>query len=234
MFFRQLFDYETWSFSYLIACEKTRQALIIDSVLSQVELIKQYLEEFDLKLVKSLETHVHADHITGAGKLREIFGCETFSAVESKVACASNTFKNDDIITVGDLSLKAIATPGHTDDSYSFLLVENQQFYLFTGDTLFARGTGRTDFQNGNAENLFDSLQKLFAFPDTTLVYPAHDYKGRNVSTIGEEKRFNPRVVGKDKAAFVAQMKKLVLPNPKFIDIAVPANKACGQIKMEA
>ncbi len=236
MIFRQVFDHETYSFSYLLACEASKEAIIIDPVLGQVDMLIQYLEELGLTLVKTIETHVHADHITGAGQLRERLNSESYSGIEAGVECASHNFKDGDQITLGSLTLEAIHTPGHTEDSYSFLLKDGEGQYLFTGDTLLIRGTGRTDFQNGDPHKLFASLNRLLKLEDSTWVYPGHDYNGRNVSSIGEENLHNPRIAKRDEKEFVKMMQELKLAKPKFIDQAVPANQSCGnnQQKMEA
>lgn len=231
MIFRQLFERESSTYSYLIGCEKTHQAVLIDTVNSAVDQYLQLLDELNLKLVYVLDTHTHADHITGAGALRTATGALTLLGEQANSFCVSKALHHGDIINVGQLVIEALHTPGHTDDSYSFILEENGQLYAFTGDTLLIRGTGRTDFQNGNAtqqyQSLFDHLLKL---PDNTWVYPGHDYKGWTVSTIGEEKANNPRLQVKDLAEYVALMNNLKLTNPKMMDIAVPANKACGKI----
>ena len=231
MIFRQLFERESSTYTYLIGCEHTRQAVLIDTVKSEVDQYLQLLNELNLKLVYVLDTHTHADHITGAGALRDATGASTLLGEEAHSVCVSKTMHHGDIINVGQLVIEALHTPGHTDDSYSFILEESGQFYVFTGDTLLIRGTGRTDFQNGNATeqyiSLFDHLLKL---PDDTWVYPGHDYKGWTVSTIGEEKANNPRLQVKDVAEYVALMNNLKLPNPKLMDTAVPAKRACGQL----
>lgn len=231
MIFRQLFERESSTYTYLIGCEQTRQAVLIDTVNSALDQYLQLLDELNLKLVYVLDTHTHADHITGAGALRDATGASTLLGEEAHSACVSKAMHHGDIINVGQLVIEALHTPGHTDDSYSFILEENGQLYAFTGDTLLIRGTGRTDFQNGNATDqyisLFDHLLKL---PDNTWVYPGHDYKGWTVSTIGEERANNPRLQVKDLAEYVALMNNLKLPNPKMMDIAVPANKACGKV----
>jgi len=229
MIFRQLFERESSTYTYLIACEKTRQAVLIDSVKSELDRYLQLLEELNLQLIYVLDTHTHADHITGAGALRNVTGASTLLGKEANSSCVSRPMGHKEIIKVGQLVIEAWHTPGHTDDSYSFVLQEKEQFYVFTGDTLLIRGTGRTDFQNGNAADQYNSLfDHLLKLPDNTLVYPAHDYKGWTVSTIGEEKAHNPRLQVKDIASYVELMNNLKLPNPKMMDIAVPANRACG------
>jgi sulfur dioxygenase len=178
------------------------------------------MEELDLKLVKAVDTHLHADHITGLGALRDRTRCVTVMGEQSKVDVVSMRIADGDRLTVGGLSLDALYTPGHTDDSYSFVFGDR----VFTGDTLLIRGTGRTDFQNGDSRAQYESLQRLMRLPEETLVFPAHDYKGDTVSTIGEEKRFNPRLKVRDAEEYAALMAGLNLPNPKMMDVAVPAN----------
>ena len=229
MIFRQMFERESSTYTYLLACEKTRQAVLIDTVKSQNELYLQLLRELQLTLVYVLDTHTHADHITGAGALRDLTGASTLLGAEARSACVSKAMQDNDLIRVGELVIKAMHTPGHTDDSYCFILENAGQTYAFTGDTLLIRGTGRTDFQNGSARDQYHSLfEHLLKLPDDTWVYPAHDYKGWTTSTIGEEKAHNPRLQVADAAAYVELMNNLKLPNPTLMDVAVPANKACG------
>lgn len=230
MIFRQLFERESSTYTYLIGCRQTRAAALIDAVKEEVPKYLQLLNELDLTLAYALDTHTHADHITGAGDLRDATGCTTLLGEKAQSTCASGALSDGDEINIGTLTLKALFTPGHTDDSYSFLLNHQGQNYVFTGDTLLIRGTGRTDFQNGNAVDQYHSLfEKLLALPDDTLVYPGHDYKGWTLSTIDEEKAHNPRLQVKDVHAYVELMNNLNLPNPKMMDVAVPANQACGQ-----
>lgn len=229
MLFRQLFDETSWSYTYLIAEEEGGQALLIDPVLEKIELYQQLIDELDLTLVYALDTHVHADHITALGKLRELYHCETVHGENSKARGITKFVKDNEIISLGDLKLKTLYTPGHTDDSYCFLLESQPANLLFSGDTLLIRGTGRTDFQHGNAVQQYDSIfNKLLTLDDKTLLYPGHDYRGLTVSTIGEEKRFNPRLQVKNTAEYTAMMAKLKLDKPKQMDIAVPANLKCG------
>lgn len=230
MIFRQLFERESSTYTYLIACEQTRKAALIDTVKAEVPKYLQLLRELDLTLSYALDTHTHADHITGAGDLRDQTGCQTLLGEEAHSACVSHGLKDGEKIEVGTLTLTAIYTPGHTDDSYSYLLEHADEIYLFTGDTLLIRGTGRTDFQNGSAQQQYASLfHKLLRLPDSTRVYPAHDYKGWTASTIGEEKMHNPRLQVQSENAYVELMNNLKLPNPQLMDVAVPANKACGK-----
>src|SRR5690606_27271379 len=195
MIFRPFFDADTSTYTYLIGDPKTRKAVLIDPVLEQVDRDLQFVKELGLELSHVFETHVHADHVTGAGLLRERTGCIVVGG-KGGASCADRHVEHDEVIEVGELRFRALATPGHTRDSFSFYI----DGMVFTGDTLFVRGTGRTDFQNGDPEALYDSITRvLFALPDETLVYPGHDYAGRMVTTIGEEKRHNPRLAGKSK-----------------------------------
>ena len=225
MIFRQLFDSVSSTYTYLIASRRGGEALIIDPVLEKVDRYLQLVRELDLRLVKAVDTHLHADHITGLGALRDRTHCITVMGEQSHADVVSMRVSEGDRVQIEGVSLQALYTPGHTDDSYSFLMGDR----VFTGDTLLIRGTGRTDFQNGNAHAQYDSIfNKLLKLPDDTLIYPAHDYKGDTVSTIGEEKRFNPRLSVKSVDEYVDLMNNLKLPNPKMMDIAVPANMQVG------
>ena len=225
MIFRQLFDQTSGTYSYLLASRKGGEALIVDPVLEKVDRYLQLVGELDLKLVKAVDTHIHADHITGLGALRDRTRCITVMGEQAKVDVVSMRVTEGDRLTIEGLSLDVLYTPGHTDDSYSFLMGDR----VFTGDTLLIRGTGRTDFQNGSARDQYDSLfNKLLKLPEETLVYPAHDYKGDTVSTIGEEKRHNPRLQVTSVDEYVELMSRLNLPNPKMMDVAVPANMRVG------
>lgn len=230
MIFRQLFERESSTYTYLIACTETRAAALIDTVKTEVPKYLQLLDELNLTLVYVLDTHTHADHITGAGALRDATQCKTLLGKEAGSPCVSQGVYDGDRINIGNLTLKALYTPGHTDDSYSYLLEHDAQTSVFTGDTLLIRGTGRTDFQNGSAQDQYHSLfDKLLSLPDDTWVYPGHDYKGWMLSTIAEEKAHNPRLKVRDMDAYVQLMNNLKLPNPQLMDIAVPANRACGK-----
>ncbi len=225
MIFRQLFDYETYTYSYLLANRPGGEALIIDPVLEKIERYIQLLDELELKLNKAIDTHVHADHITALGALRDRTHCITVMGEQSAADVVSLRVADGDTIEIEGLSLDVMYTPGHTDDSYCFRMSDR----IFTGDTLFVRGTGRTDFQHGDSHAQYDSLfNKVLTLPDETLVYPGHDYKGDTVSTIGEEKAFNPRLQVSSAEEYAAIMDNLNLPNPKLMDVAVPANIKVG------
>ncbi len=224
MIFRQLFDGVSSTYSYLIASRHGGEALIIDPVLEKVDRYLKLMQELDLRLVKAIDTHLHADHVTGLGALRDRTHCVTVMGEQSKVDVVSMRIADGDRLTIEGVSLDVLYTPGHTDDSYSFVLGDR----VFTGDTLLIRGTGRTDFQNGDSRAQWESLQRLLRLPDETLVFPAHDYKGDTVSTIAEEKRFNPRLLVRDADEYAALMASLHLPNPKMMDVAVPANMHQG------
>jgi sulfur dioxygenase len=226
MLFRQLFDPESSTYTYLIGDEISKEAILVDPVIEYVERDRQLIAELGLSLRYCLETHIHADHITGTGKLRELTGCVGIVPENAAASCADRFIQDGEIIHLGNVTVEAIATPGHTDSHVAYLV--NGEI-LLTGDSLFIRGCGRTDFQSGDAGALFDAVtQRLFTLPDTTLVYPGHDYRGNTVSTIGEEKQFNPRFVGRNRDNFIQFMASLNLPNPQKIMEAVPANEHCG------
>jgi sulfur dioxygenase len=225
MIFRQLFDSTSGTYTYLLASRHGGEALIIDPVLERVDRYLQLVRELDLKLVKAVDTHLHADHVTGLGALRDRTHCITVMGQQTSADVVSMRVAEGDRIDIEGLSLDVLYTPGHTDDSYSFLLNDR----VFTGDTLLIRGTGRTDFQNGDPRAQYDSIfNKLLKLPNETLIYPAHDYKGDTVSTVGEEKLFNPRLKVKSVDEYVDLMNNLKLPNPKMMDVAVPANIRVG------
>ena len=224
MIFRQLYDAESSTYTYLLADPTTREALLIDAVREQHERDMRLLRELELKLVYVLDTHVHADHVTAAGILRELTGARTVAGNLS-APCADLHVGHGDVLRVGSIELGVLETPGHTDDSVSYAMADR----VFTGDAMLIRGNGRTDFQNGDAGRLYDTITGvLFELPDETLVYPAHDYRGMTVTTIGEERRWNPRIAGKTREEFISIMQGLNLPVPKKIQEAVPANRACG------
>jgi glyoxylase-like metal-dependent hydrolase (beta-lactamase superfamily II) len=223
--FKQLFDQTSSTLTYLIADDVSKEAVIIDPVSEHLEDYVDLIKKHGLTLKYTLETHVHADHITASGQLRQLLGVK---AGVSQLCGAENAdvqLNDGDMIYFGSDGLRVIATPGHTAGSLSFLWHDK----LFTGDTLLINGCGRTDFQSGDAGALFDSIvDKLFMFPDETLIYPGHDYNGHRVSNVGQEKLINPRLANKTKDAFIEIMHNLNLPKPKLIDIAVPANRQCG------
>jgi sulfur dioxygenase len=225
MIFRQLFDSTSGTYTYILASRPGGEALIIDPVLEKVDRYLQLIRELDLKLVKAVDTHLHADHITGLGALRDRTHCITVMGEQTHADVVSMRVAEGDRVEIEGLRLDVLYTPGHTDDSYSYLLPDR----VFTGDTLLIRGTGRTDFQNGDPRAQYDSIfNKLLKLPEATLVYPAHDYKGDTVSTIGEEKLFNPRLKVKSMDEYTELMNNLKLPNPKMMDVAVPANMRVG------
>jgi sulfur dioxygenase len=230
MIFRQLFDSVSGTYTYLLAGRRGGEALIVDPVLEKVDRYIQLVDELGLKLVKAVDTHLHADHITGLGALRDRTHCVTVMGERSKVDVVSMRLSEGDKLTIEGMALDVLYTPGHTDDSYSFVMRDR----VFTGDTLLIRGTGRTDFQNGDPRAQYDSIfNKLLRLPDETLIFPAHDYKGETVSTIGEEKAFNPRLQVKSVDEYAELMNNLKLPNPKLMDVAVPANMRVGLSQAE-
>ena len=225
MIFRQLFDSVSGTYSYLLASRAGGEALILDPVLEKVDRYCQLLRELDLRLVKAVDTHLHADHVTGLGELRDRTHCVTIMGEQSKADVVAMRVTEGDKVMIEGLGLDVMYTPGHTDDSYSYLMADR----VFTGDTLLIRGTGRTDFQNGSARAQYDSIfGRLLKLPDETMVFPAHDYKGDTVSTIGEERRFNPRLQVRSVDEYIELMGNLKLPNPKMMDVAVPANMHVG------
>ena len=227
MLFRQLFDKTSSTYTYLIASAKGREALIIDPVLENVEQYIKLLNELDLKLVKVIDTHIHADHITAASKLKNKTNCTTIMGEHTPSDAVEIKVKDNEIIYVDKLEIKVIYTPGHTKDSYSFLMDD----YLFSGDTLLINGTGRTDFQGGNSEDSYNSIfNRLLKLPEETLLYPAHDYNNQKVSTIGKEKKFNPRLQVNGINEYIDVMNNLNLSKPKFMDINVASNIKLGAI----
>ena len=225
MIFRQMFDSASGTYTYLLASRRGGEAVVIDPVLDKVDRYIQLLRELDLKLVKAIDTHLHADHITGMGALRDRTRCITVMGEASSVDVVSMRVREGDSIDIEGLSLAVLHTPGHSPDSYSFLLDDR----VFTGDTLLIRGTGRTDLPGGDPAVQYDSLfNKLLKLPEDTLVYPAHDYKGETVTTIGEEIRHNPRLQLRSVEEYVALMNGLKLANPQLMDVAIPANVRVG------
>ena len=225
MIFKQVFDQKSSTYTYLIASSKGREALIIDPVLENVGDYIKILKELNLRLVKVIDTHIHADHVTGASKLKDITKCSTIMGDHTPAEAVEIRVKDDELIKLDNLKIRAIYTPGHTSDSYSYLM-DN---YLFSGDTLLINGTGRTDFQNGNAKDAYNSIfNKLLKLPDETLLYPAHDYKGEKVSTIGKEKRQNPRLQVSSVNEYEEIMNNLNLKKPSKIDFNISKNINLG------
>ena len=225
MIFKQLFDTKSSTYTYIISSGQGREALIIDPVIENVTEYINMLKELDLKLVKVIDTHIHADHITGASKLKQATSCVTVMGEHAPTDAVEIKVKDEEIIKLDHLKIKALYTPGHTSDSFSFLM-DN---YLFSGDTLLINGTGRTDFQNGNSKDAYNSLfNRLLKLPDETLLYPAHDYKGETVSTIGKEKKFNPRLQVRNVEEYIEIMKNLNLKKPAEIDFNVASNLKLG------
>ena len=221
MILKQLFDTKSSTYTYLIASANGREALVIDPVEENVNDYINLLKELDLKLVKVIDTHIHADHVTGASKLKSNTNCTTIMGENSPAETVDIKLKDEETIKIDQLQIKALYTPGHTSDSYSFLLNN----CLFSGDTLLINGTGRTDFQNGNAKQQYDSIfNKLLKLPENTIVFPAHDYNGKKHSTIGSERKNNPRLQVNSVDQYVEIMNNLNLANPKMMDVAVPAN----------
>jgi sulfur dioxygenase len=227
MIFRQLFETKTSTYTYLLADEETHEALLIDPVAEEVDSYIALLREMGLRLVYTLETHVHADHVTGASLLRERVGSRSAVFAEAGAPCADILLRDGDTIQLGEVKLVARHTPGHTAGCVSYVMPDR----VFTGDALLIGGCGRTDFQEGSAEALFESIhQKIFVLPPDTLIYPGHDYNGNTVSTVKQEMTKNARLgSNKSKEEFIKIMKDLKLPYPKFIDRALPANKSCGR-----
>ena len=221
MIFKQLFDEKSSTYTYIVASGKGREALIIDPVIEHTYIYTDLLNDLDLRLVKVIDTHIHADHISAMAELKERTNCQTVMGEHSKSEVVNLKVKDNDKIIIDGINLEALYTPGHTDDSYCFLMNDR----IFTGDTLLINGTGRTDFQNGSASEAYDSLfNKVLKLPEETLVYPAHDYKGNQFSTIGNEKKNNPRLQVNSAAEYAEIMDNLNLANPKMMDVAVPAN----------
>lgn len=231
MIFKQLFEADSSTYTYLLACAETRQALLIDPVLDTVERDLTVLQQLDLKLMYTLDTHHHADHLTGARVLRERTGCQVVFPDIEKPDCADIGISEGTPFKMGSIELTPLFTPGHTSHHHAYLLDNGTQNMLFSGDALLIEACGRTDFQSGDAATLYKSIQdKLFSLPDETLVYPGHDYEGRFISSIAQEKVRNPRLNdNKSLEDFVAIMDGLDLPYPRKIDFAVPGNEMCGQ-----
>ena len=225
MIFRQVFDNKSSTYTYLIASAKGREAIIIDPVIENVESYIEILNELELNLVKVIDTHIHADHVTGASKLKQTTNCSTIMGEHTPADTVDIKLKDNEIIKIDKIEIKAMYTPGHTADSYSFLMDK----YLFSGDTLLINGTGRTDFQNGSSKDAYNSIfNRLLKLPEDTILYPGHDYNGKESSTIGNEKKFNPRLQVKNVDEYVELMSNLNLAKPKLIDINVSRNIKLG------
>jgi len=228
MIFKQFFEPDTSTFTYLLACEKTKQAVLIDTVESEVPKYLNELEAQDLKLVYTLETHVHADHVTGADALRQKLGSKSVVHRDAGAMCGDLLVTDGVHIIVGTIDLEVRYTPGHTNGCISFFAGDR----IFTGDSLLIGGCGRTDFQSGDSGQLYDSIHhQIFSLPDEVIVYPGHDYNGNTQSTVGEERKNNKRLGGgKSREDFIKIMSELKLAYPKYIDVALPANQACGRV----
>ena len=225
MIFKQVFDIKSSTYTYFIASAKGREAVIIDPVIENVDSYIKVLNELDLKLVKVIDTHIHADHVTGATKLKKATNCLTIMGEHTPADAVEIKVKDEEIIKIDQLEIKAIYTPGHTSDSYSFLM----QKFLFSGDTLLINGTGRTDFQNGSSKDAYDSIfNRLLKLPSDTILYPGHDYNGKKSSTIGNEIKFNPRLQVNNVDEYVELMSNLNLAKPKLIDENVSRNIKLG------
>ncbi len=221
MIFKQLFDDKSSTYTYIVASGKGREALIIDPVIEHTHIYVDLLNNLNLRLVKVIDTHIHADHISAMAELKERTNCQTIMGERSKSEVVNLKVKDNEKISIDGINLKALYTPGHTDDSYCFVMKDR----IFTGDTLLINGTGRTDFQNGNSKDAYNSIfKKVLTLPEETLVYPAHDYKGNKYSSIGNEKKHNPRLQVKNAEEYSEIMDNLNLANPQMMDIAVPAN----------
>ncbi|TDU26490.1 glyoxylase-like metal-dependent hydrolase (beta-lactamase superfamily II) [Panacagrimonas perspica] len=230
MIFRQLFDSVSSTYTYVLASGPGRAAAIIDPVREKMEDYLALFSALDLQLAYALDTHTHADHITGLGALRDVTNCTTLMSEFTKAECVSRRLRDGEQIEFDGLRLTALYTPGHTSESFSYVLGSDTPRAVFTGDALLIRGTGRTDFQGGDPGKSWDSIAtKLFALPDETILYPGHDYKGWTSSSIGEEKKANPRIAGKSRQEYIDIMNGLNLPSPKLMDVAIPANLACGR-----
>ena len=225
MIFKQVFDKKTSTYTYLIASAKGREAVIIDPVIENVNKYIQLLRDLDLKLVKVIDTHIHADHVTGASKLKQVTNCATLMGEHTPADAVEIKVKDNELINLDGLNIRSIYTPGHTAESYSFLL-DN---YLFSGDALLINGTGRTDFKNGNSKDSYHSIfDKLLKLPEETLLYPGHDYNGEKVSTIEKEKKFNPRLQVKNVDEYIEIMSNLNLSKPEMMDNNVSKNIQLG------
>ncbi len=229
MLLQQFFDEDTFTYTYLVADLAKKLAALIDPVDTHIEFYLSMLKNDGLELKYVLDTHTHADHISANGLLRQKTGCKTLIGEQAQAKCIDQSLKDGDILYTGAVAIEIIHTPGHTDDSFSFFIKDKGQGYLFTGDTLLINGSGRTDFQNGDARDQYHSLfEKLLTYPGDTIIYPGHDYNGLKASSVKKELEHNPRLQVKNEAEYIELMNNLNLPNPKYMDVAVPANRACG------
>lgn len=230
MILRQLFEHQSSTYTYLIADKHSRKAAIIDPVFDNIDHYLQLVRELDLILELAIDTHTHADHFSAIGPLRDTTGCQSMLGIEASSQCVSQHFSDRSVLKIGELNIQALHTPGHTNDSYCFYLTHKNQNMLFTGDTLLIRGTGRTDFQQGDSLAQYNSLFNiLLELPDDTIVYPGHDYKGWTTSTIEEERNHNPRLQVKNDNEYKEIMDNLKLANPKLMDSVIPVNLSCGK-----
>lgn len=230
MLFRQFFDPGSSTYTYLLASAPGREGVLIDPVRDRVEHYLKAVDQLDLRLIKAIDTHTHADHITGLAALGERSGCQLVMGEFTRAEGVSLRVRDGEILDIDGIQLQALYTPGHTDESFSFVVDPAEPRAVFTGDVLLIRGSGRTDFQNGDAGQSWDSITgTLFHLPDPTRVFPAHDYNGWTASSIGEERRYNPRVAGKTRQEYIDIMAGLHLPNPAMMDVAIPANLSCGR-----
>ena len=230
MIFRQLFEPDSCTYSYLIACPDSRECAIIDPVIDTVERDLSVLQSLDLTLTYTIDTHIHADHLSGARRLKALSGCKIAYPAIDALPCADIGLKEGSPFKIGKLELHPLFTPGHTDHHHAYLINTPVHSMLFSGDALLIDGVGRTDFQSGDSTTLFNSIQqKFFTLPDDTLVYPCHDYNQRHISTIAQEKERNHHIGGKSLEEFITIMDELDLPYPRKIDFAVPGNQQCGQ-----
>jgi len=230
MIFRQLFEPDSCTWTYLLACPDSGAAVLIDPVLETVHRDLEVLREMGLRLDFALDTHIHADHLTGSRKLKALADCRIAGPALDQLPCTDVGIEEGRSLRIGGIELHPLFTPGHTDSHHAYLIDNGTQRMLFCGDALLIDACGRTDFQSGDAGTLYDSItQKIFTLPDETLVYPGHDYEGRQLSSVGQEKARNPRLAGKSRSEFIAIMEGLDLPYPRKIDFAVPGNRMCGE-----
>ena len=231
MIFRQLFDHDTWTYTYLLADSETRDAVIIDPVLERADRDLLLMKELELKLVYTLDTHVHADHVTGSGQIRYRTEARSVASAAANVPCVDHRVLDGSRLRFGNYEIEVRSTPGHTSGCVTYVVIAANRTLVFTGDSLLVRGSGRTDFQKGDPRILYRSVhQKIYTLPDNAIIYPGHDYQGRTSSTVAEEKQYNPRLnTSVTESQYVEIMNNLNLEDPKLMDMAVPANQACGQ-----